>query len=221
MGSEFQFGIWGVMRVGEPESDIVTITRATNDRRGWGYAIRGVNTVNPNNGKMAKEVVITANVIAPDAKESQPVQCTAPVHAVSGEWSAEHCPFAGQGTLVVNSVHPVVVASSERGRASVTGPVPTTPPVPASSEEIARAIETVKKEAAEEAPGRPEREAKNKGLIQFKGDRTPEATIAPVQPQQRPPGAEPILPNSREKAQSEQGLLPERTPPAEVHPPGH
>jgi hypothetical protein len=216
VGGEFQFGIWGVMRVGEPGSDIVTIARAANDKRGWGYAISGVNTVNPNNGKMATEVTIAASVIAPDTKDSKPTLCTVPVHPVSGEWNTEDCPSAVQGTLVVDSGHSIAVTSSERGSALLTGFLPSVPPTPPSAEDIARAIELLRKAGEPESP---ESAENRKELIQFKGERTPKATVTPAQPA-RPPRVDPILPNSLGRSQrpSDEGVVMPTTPPAEIHP---
>jgi len=140
IGTEFENGIWGVMRVGEPDSDIVAIARASNDKRGWGYIISGANTVNPNNGKMAAEVTITAHVIAPNARDPKPVNCKVPVHRVSGQWNTDTCAPAQQGVLVADAGHPITVVSAERGRASINGFVPSMPSTPLIESPTARAI---------------------------------------------------------------------------------
>ena len=183
---EFDFGMWGVMRVGEPGSDIVTIARATNDARGWGYAISGANTVNPNNGKMAAEVTITANVIAPNTKDPKPVSCTVPVQRDSGQWDTATCPLAPQGVLVVNAGRPITVVSTEHGRTLINGFVPSAPAKPPSLEEIATRVQEVNQENLQ---------LENKELIQFKGERTPTATVlplTPLRPSQSTPSFRPV-----------------------------
>ncbi len=220
IGSEFENGIWGVMRVGEPGSDIVTISRASNDRRGWGYLVAGTNTVNPSTGKMANEVTITANVIAPNAKDPTPTTCTVAVHPVSGEWSTErNCPEAAQGNLVVDRTRPITVVSTERGRAAVAGYIPSELPSRPSSEQIARTVEQL----GERNPA-----VANKELIQFRGERTPGATVPQtVVAPRRDPIISPTRPRSgpgsaQQSIDDEKELI-ERTPPATVpHPPdGH
>jgi hypothetical protein len=212
IGSEFEDGIWGVMRVGEPGSDIVAIARAANS--GPGYVISGANTVNPNTGKMARNVTITAHVTAPNTKDPKPVTCTVPVDPVTGVWDTSTCLPAQQGVLVVDAGHPVNVVSAERGRASVTGPVPSRPPTPPSFAELSAAVERVKQinPAVEK-----------KELIQFRGAQTPRATVTPLQTE-RPALVDPIVPTGRtvpRGATNDEGLVQPPTPSATVHDPDH
>jgi hypothetical protein len=214
IGSEFQFGIWGVMRVGEPGSDIVTIARASNDKRGWGYTISGVNTVNPSTGKMAANVTITASVIAPNTRNAKPVTCTVPVDRVSGQWNTDPCQLAAQGVLVVDAAHPITAVSEERGRVAVNGFVPSASPPSATGQEFVQAIEQLKREADPHA--RASQEAR-KEIIQFKGERTPPARVAPARPLRIDPivsrdTGTPAAPNP-----NDEGLLQIPTPPATVH----
>ena len=62
----------------------------------------------------------------------------------------------------------------------------------------------------------------NKELIQFKGERTPAATVRPLTPL-RPPRVNPIVPTGPENAPAggagnDEGLVQPLTPPATVHP---
>ena len=213
--TEFDYGMWGVMRVGEPGSDTVAIARATNDARGWGYVVSGANTVNPNNGKMADEVIITAHVIAPNTKDPKPVNCTVPVQRVSGQWDTATCPLAQQGVLVVDAARPITVVSTEHGRASINGFVPSAPPKAPTLEEVAARVLQVERQNPQ---------VQNKELIQFKGERTPLATVLPLTPL-RPARVNPIVPAAPENAPggatNDQGLVQPSTPPATVHPDDH
>jgi len=208
IGSEFEDGIWGVMRVGEPGSDIVAIAHAANNP-GPGYVISGTNTVNPNSGTMAKNVIITANVTAPNTKDPKPVTCTVPVDPVTGVWATTSCLPAQQGALVIDAGHPVSVASSEGGRASIAGFVPSTPPRPTSFAEVAATITRAQPRVLA---------LENKELVQFRGAQTPMATIRPLQPG-RPAGVDPIVPTGRTAprgAPSDEGLVQPATPPATI-----
>ena len=57
IGSNFQTGMWGLLRVGNRKGDIVTITSFSKPATA-GSEIAGANTVDPNNGRMAKQVTI-------------------------------------------------------------------------------------------------------------------------------------------------------------------
>jgi cold shock CspA family protein len=177
IGTEFQFGLWGIMRVGEPGRDNVTIAHADNESRGWGYIVAGANTVNPDSGKMAKEVTITASVRPPDSAGLTRTNCTVPVDSVTGEWTSaaiktsteRYCPQTLLGIVVVDGNNPITVVSSENGRASVTGLIPAKD-VPRA--EIARTVEELTRRALG---------AQDKEIIQFKGEKTPQV-IAPPRP---------------------------------------
>ncbi|MBR0848852.1 hypothetical protein JQ543_13955 [Bradyrhizobium diazoefficiens] len=208
IGSEFANGLWGVMRVGEPGSDTVAIARATNS--GSGYVISGANTVNPNTGKMAATVTITAS----NTKDPKPVACTVPVDPVSGAWDTDSCAPAQQGVLVVDAGHPVVVVSAERGRASVNGPIPSKAPAPLSPLAMAKAIELSKQTV------NPLQERKE--ITQFRGAPTPLATIRPLQIE-APARRDPIAPTGRAAPAppvNDEGLVQPPTPSATIHNPG-
>jgi hypothetical protein len=214
IGSTFEDGIWGVMRVGEPNSDIVAIAHASS-KFGSGYVISGSNTVNPNNGKMAMNVTITANVTVSGA--TKPVTCTVPVDPVTGHWdTSSNCPAAQQGALVVDGTRPVTVVSAGGGRAAVTGPIPSTPPTPPS---LAAAAATV---AVQQAKA-PNPAVEKKELIQFRGAQTPQATIAPLRAEPAGP-VDPIVPTGRTGARggtNDEGIVRPGTPAATIHPPDH
>jgi hypothetical protein len=214
IGSTFEGGIWGVMRVGEPNSDIVAIAHASSNS-GQGYIISGSNTVNPNNGKMAANVTITANVTVPGTNAPKPVSCTVPVDPVTGHWDTSGCLPAQQGALVVDAARPVNVVSAGGGRASVTGPVPSTiPPPPRSFAEIAMSVQSAKQMTPI---------VEEKEIVQFRGAPTPMATI--VRRQSEPAGpVNPIVPTGRTGSRgggNDQGLVQPSTPAATTHPPDH
>ena len=83
-----------------------------------------------------------------------------------------------------------------------------------SVEEVAQAVEQVKEKNIA---------VDTKELIQFKGERTPQATIMPLQPE-RPARVDPIVPTGRpvQRAPSnDEGLLQSRTPAATIRTPDH
>jgi hypothetical protein len=214
IGTTFEDGVWGVMRVGEPNSDIVAIAHASNNS-GQGFIISGSNTVNPNNGKMAANVTITANVTVPGTNAPKPVNCTVPVDPVTGHWDTSGCLPAQQGALVVDAARPVNVVSAGGGRTSVTSPVPSTPlPGPRSFAEVAMTVQRAKQKT-------PIFEAKE--IVQFRGAPTPMATDAPLQPEPSTP-VNPIVPTGRTGSRgggNDQGLVQPSTPAATDHPSDH
>jgi cold shock CspA family protein len=208
IGTTLNDGVWGVMRVGEPNSDIVAIAHASPSTSGMGYVISGANTVNPNNGKMAANVTITANV----TNAPQPVTCIVPVDQVTGQWDTSSCLPAQQGVLVVDPAHPVNVVSAGGGRASVTGPIPSTRPVQASFAEVAMTLQRAKEKA-------PVVEAKE--IVQFRGAPTPMATMTSGA-ERSAPVVDPIVPAGRSRgAGNDQGLVQPSTPAATMHRPDH
>jgi len=131
-------------------------------------------------------VTITASVKPPDAIVPTLSTCTVPVDPVTGQWNAAamktltepFCPATSRGTLVVDVGHPVTVASSENGQASVTGfiPIPVVErilaeAVPRSSAEVVQTFERQMIQNKERLKNQ------NKELDQFLGERTPRATI--------------------------------------------
>jgi len=77
MGTDFLNGMWGLVRVGPPGKDIVTITEYCAPPSVTPFTIAGVNTVNPANHHMATNVTITAAGLT-----IPPV----PVDPMSGRW---------------------------------------------------------------------------------------------------------------------------------------
>jgi hypothetical protein len=197
------------MRVGEPNSDIVAIAHASSNS-GQGFIISGSNTVNPNNGKMAANVTITANVTESGA--TKPATCTVPVDPVTGHWDTSGCLPAQQGALVVDAGHPVNVVSAGGGRASVTSPVPSTPlPGPRSFAEVAMTVQRAKQKT-------PTVEAKE--IVQFRGAPTPMA----VDSSEPSTPVNSIVPTGRTGSRgggNDQGLVQPSTPAATGHPSDH
>ena len=110
MGNLFSFGTWGLLRVGESDSDICTITRFAKPAAGK-VLISGVNTVNPGNGHMAKQVTIF-NTTGGGMVELGKVD----VHPMTGVWPSNGKPFAAP-----SSVASILVRSDEKGVASASG----------------------------------------------------------------------------------------------------
>ena len=89
MEDQFEGGMWGILRVGEPDRDTVTITLydATGCRQDPGdgrVCVEGVNTVNLETGRYAPQVLVRS----PDrADGSHVVYGTADVDPTDGTWS--------------------------------------------------------------------------------------------------------------------------------------
>jgi hypothetical protein len=76
IGNDFQFGLWGILRVGRADQDTVTITSFSNTM------VTGHNTVNPDTGQMADKVMLFSGTGA------TPTQIgTATVDKMRGTWS--------------------------------------------------------------------------------------------------------------------------------------
>ncbi len=101
IASENTGGIWGVFRVGEAKSDVVTITALQALKGGKDYLITGVNSVNPSNQKMAKSVKLTFG----DKRKVPKVQ----VDALTGAWQLT---FKAAG-----KPFPIKVVSTQHGHA--------------------------------------------------------------------------------------------------------
>lgn len=109
IGNNFQNGVWGLLRVGN--SDVVTITKFSKPATAGGKVlIAGVNTVNPNNGRMAKQVTIintTGGAIVELSK--------ADVDPMSGVWPKNGKPFGA-----LSGVKSILVKSEESGQTSAS-----------------------------------------------------------------------------------------------------
>jgi len=120
-----------------------------------------------------------------------------------------------KGVLVVDAARPIAVVSTEHGRTSINGFVPSAPAKPPSLEEVAAMVQQVKQKNPQ---------VENKELIHFRGERTPLATVLPLTPL-RPSRVNPIVPTGPENAPAggadDQGPIQPPTPPATVHPDDH
>ena len=87
IGNDFVFGMWGLMRVGDPDKDICRVTRYQQVETVGGnnrIIVAGANTVNTDTGEMAKQVEIFAGVDSGKTKLG-----TADVDPLTGTWVAE------------------------------------------------------------------------------------------------------------------------------------
>ena len=100
IGKDFQNGLWGLVRVGAPNKDVVTTTTYCSTTS---QAIAGNTTVNPANNEMASTVTITGSGL-----NIPPL----PVNPSSGQWSYS-------GTLP-STLPQITVASSQGGTQVVT-----------------------------------------------------------------------------------------------------
>lgn len=126
VGNPWTFGLWGLLRVGN--SDVVTITKfAKPTTSGGKVLIAGVNTVNPNNGQMAKQVTIfntTGGAMVELGK--------ADVDPLTGVWPKGGKPFAAP-----SGVTSILVKSGETGEVSVANYI--TEPGQSSGERLTQA----------------------------------------------------------------------------------
>jgi hypothetical protein len=91
IGTDFLGGLWGIVRVGEPGKDVVTVTQFCSAAPATQLTIQGVNTVNPSNHHMATTVLIL---------DSTGKTLGSPkVNPMSGEWSFEG-PASGAPTSI-------------------------------------------------------------------------------------------------------------------------
>jgi manganese oxidase len=133
VGSIFQNGVWGLLRVGEAGKDIVTILTFSNPATTGGKAlIKGTTTVNPGTGRMANQVTIfntTGGAMTELGK--------ADVDPLTGAWPSSGDPFSAPGTVTS-----ILVRSAGNGEAkagSFTRPANQTakPPRPDLPDELA------------------------------------------------------------------------------------
>ena len=108
IGTDFFAGLWGIFRVGKENVDVVTITDLALAKSGTGYAIAGVNSVNPSNQKMAATVSIT--------DKSGAIRAKVPVHPMTGAWELA-------GNTATKDFFPVKVVSAEGGVAVAPGEI--------------------------------------------------------------------------------------------------
>jgi manganese oxidase len=87
IGNDFVFGMWGLVRVGDPGKDVCQVTRFEKVEAGGGtnrIIVAGVNTVNTDTGEMARLVEIFAGVDPGKAKLG-----TADLDPLTGTWVTE------------------------------------------------------------------------------------------------------------------------------------
>jgi hypothetical protein len=106
IGSIFQSGLWGLLRVAPPVQDVVTITRFSNPKETKGQVlIAGTATVDPDTGGIADKVTIIDTT-----KGASRELGTADVDKVTGVWPKGGQPFAAPATVTS-----ILVRSSGKG----------------------------------------------------------------------------------------------------------
>ncbi|HEU4390706.1 MAG TPA: hypothetical protein VFV34_23075, partial [Blastocatellia bacterium] len=123
---DFQDGIWGILRVGEPGKDIVTITKFAPQTSGGPATLTGTNTVNPSTGQMADSVTVA------DASTGTVIG-TFPVDKMTGAWpaggTAITIPASVTSIRVTSSLGGVAVAPTYTQQVGIPStPAPTAPP---------------------------------------------------------------------------------------------
>ena len=107
IGNYFLQGMWGLVRVGEPGKDVVTVTSYCKNQ------VEGVNTVNPSNNVMAAKVTISGTGLT---------ETTADVNSRTGQWR----------TTVPTESQAITVTSAQGGTETTVAQcrvqVPTTAP---------------------------------------------------------------------------------------------
>lgn len=126
IANQFQNGIWGLLRVGAPGRDVVTVTGFCE--AGATLQIAGVNTVNPSNNRLATSVTIQGGGLPPTQVA---------VNQDTGEWQT-----------AINAAAPssITVTSTQGGVSNVTEPLcpiqtgPAIQPPPINANDIDRFI---------------------------------------------------------------------------------
>jgi hypothetical protein len=114
IGQDFQNGMWGLVRVGEPNKDVITTTTYCSSPTN---VIAGTTTINPLNNQMASTVTITGSGLTIPA---------VPVNPSTGQWSYT-------GTLP-GTLPPITVTSAQGGTQTVAELCPIqSQPAPAPS----------------------------------------------------------------------------------------
>jgi hypothetical protein len=134
IGTDFLGGMWGIVRVGPPGKDVVSVTQFCSSAPANKLTIQGVNTVNPSTHHMAK----TVNIL--DAAGA--LVATVNVDPMTGEWqfqsSASGPPAAitvvspeGGSTLVSKAICPIL-------QNQPPGPTPLVAPPPVDQDDAFR-----------------------------------------------------------------------------------
>ena len=108
IGTDFLFGMWGLVRVGPPGKDVVTITEycAPPSAGATQFTLTGANTVNPANHHMARTVTITG-------LPGLPAIQTVAVNSMTGAWSF-------QSSSITNAPASLTVTSQQGGAVKVS-----------------------------------------------------------------------------------------------------
>jgi hypothetical protein len=128
IGTDFLNGMWGIVRVGPPGKDVVTVTTYCAPPNGvTEFTVAGVNTVNPASHKMAKTVTITGTGLS-----IPPVN----VDPMTGQWNF-------QSASITTAPANVTIASNEGGQTATNAVCPIlqvqhSAPGPTSTEEVER-----------------------------------------------------------------------------------
>jgi hypothetical protein len=114
IAQNFQNGMWGLLRVGDPGEDVVTVTIFCATQ--GSFTVGGVNTVNPSNSRLASSVTITGANLQPTK---------VPVDQSTGLWQTSFANATAPATITVTS--------TEGGTSTTAGlcPVQGTPAQPA------------------------------------------------------------------------------------------
>jgi hypothetical protein len=120
IGNDFVFGMWELMRVGEPGKDICRVTRYQEVEPVAGQKriiVAGVNTVNTDTGEMAKQVEIFAGVGSSKTKLG-----TADVDPSTGTWVNEFAvATTPQQITVISPLGGTVVSGEVTSAAAARG----------------------------------------------------------------------------------------------------
>jgi hypothetical protein len=119
IGTDFTFGMWGFMRVGAVDADIIRVTQFQEVQPQPGQSkkriiVTGANTVNPKNGTLSNEVTIFAG----DNTGGTPLG-TAAVNFMTGAWIGE---------FNVDTIPTLVTMNSASGGQVTSGQIPTAKP---------------------------------------------------------------------------------------------
>jgi hypothetical protein len=122
IGDEFQSGMWGLLRVGDPGKDVVTVTTSCGPPT-MNFTVAGVNTRNPATHHMADTVTITGTGLS-----IPPVA----VNAMTGQWTFS-------SNTISNPPPSIIVTSAQGGTAPATTtvcPIQVTPLQPSARRAI-------------------------------------------------------------------------------------
>jgi hypothetical protein len=103
IGTDFLNGMWGLVRVGAPGKDVVTVTTYCAPPKMSAFTVAGVNTVNPSNHHMAASVTLTGTGLPPS---------TVPVDPMTGQWTFT--------SSTITTAPPTITVTSAQGGTRTT-----------------------------------------------------------------------------------------------------